>query len=160
MFLDRIEDLNIPFSTVDENGGFTPGNTQKLLSKCRERWAKTFGLVSLGKMLKGTGIALVAVVDDERFAAIKADMRTRKRRPNREVIPAGSMRLLKGKITKKTSQKMQELRSQKLTPRERSVIARRAARIRWRRERNQGALLAQVVLPPSDDGKIASPREC
>lgn len=146
MFLDRIEDLNIPFSTVDDNGGFTQGEAQKLLCKSRERWARTFGVISLGKMLKGTGIALVAVVDDERFAELKGDMKLRKRRPNREMLPAGSIKLLKGKITAKTSGKMQELRSAKLTPRQRSVIARRAARIRWRKARTSGALL-QLAEP-------------
>ena len=81
-FLDRIEDLNVPFHEIDAAGGFTPGNVQKLLSKSRERWARTLGLESLGKMLKGTGMALVLVVDDEGFAPIKEQLAKRRRRPS------------------------------------------------------------------------------
>src|ERR1700748_305782 len=78
-FLDRIEDLNTTFDQIDAAAGFTRGNTQKLLSKSRERWARTLGIESMGKMLKGTGMALVLVVDDERFAAIKAELMAGKR---------------------------------------------------------------------------------
>src|SRR5437879_1988782 len=78
-FLDRIEDLNTTFDQIDAAAGFTRGNTQKLLSKSRERWARTLGIESLGKMLKGTGMALVMVVDDERFAPLKEQLVARKR---------------------------------------------------------------------------------
>jgi hypothetical protein len=98
-FLDRIEDLETTLEQIDMAGEFARGNTQKLLSKIpgkaiqRHRDSRTdsarrtFGWKSLGKMLKGTGLALVLVIDDERFAPIRAQLAQRERpRP-----PAGKL---------------------------------------------------------------------
>jgi hypothetical protein len=90
-FLDRIEDLNTTLEQIDINGAFASGNSQKLLTKnpgkaiARKRdnrhasARRTFGWKSLGKMLTATGMALVLVIDDERFAPLKAQMMPRKR---------------------------------------------------------------------------------
>lgn len=131
-FADRIEDLNVPLTEVDAAADLTRGNAQKLLSKSDAKWARQFGWESLGKMLKGTGLALALIEDDERFAPVKAEMATRKLRPRIEKLSAESMRLLKGKITSKTSAKMLELRLEKTSPQQRRRIAKRAATARWR----------------------------
>jgi hypothetical protein len=140
-FLDRIEDLNVPFPEIDAAGGMARGETQKLLSKSRERWARTLGIVSLGKMLKGTGMALVLVVDDERFAPVKEQMAPRRRK----MPPNGSIKRPAWLITKKASQNMQELRNKKLSPRQRRLIAKRAARARWKRSRTEPAAVTPVA---------------
>jgi hypothetical protein len=88
-FLDRIDDLGIAFTEVDSAGKLTRGNAQKLLSKSDAKWCREFGWKSLGKMLKGTGLALALIVDDERFAPIRAQMSQRKwkRRPPKLLPP-------------------------------------------------------------------------
>lgn len=139
-FQDRIDELNSPLTEIDAAGGMTRGNMQKCLSDSDAKWARDFGWESLGKALKGTGLVLALITDDERFAPIREQMATRKMVPRRETLSAGSMRLLKGKITRKTSNKMQLLRNQKLSPQQRRRIAKLAARMRWaatRRERQQ-----------------------
>ena len=75
-FIDRVEDLNVSRLTIDEAGGFTPGHASKLL--CNPP-IKKLGPASLEKMLKATGLILIAAVDDERFAPVKAQMMPRKR---------------------------------------------------------------------------------
>lgn len=127
-FIDRVEDLNVTRLAIDEAGDFTGGHSAKLL--CNPP-IKNIGKVSLGKLLKATGMALVLVVDDERFAPIRAEMATRKR----PVHPNGSIRKPAWLITREASQKMQVLRNKKLSPRQRRLIAKRAAKARWNRPR-------------------------
>lgn len=146
-FLDRIEDLNTSMTEIDAAAGFTTGHTQKLLHKGgTNKWARRFAGESLGKMLKGTGLVIALILDEERFGPLKTQLAPRKRIVKHEMLPAGSMKLVKGKITPKTSIKMQVLRTQKLTARQRSVIAKRAARIRWKRSR------ATIVPEESERG--------
>jgi hypothetical protein len=77
-FIDRIEDLNVSLTEVDAAGGLTRGNMQKLLSNSNATWSRAFGWKSLNKALKGTGLVLAFIVDDERFASTKAQMVQRK----------------------------------------------------------------------------------
>jgi hypothetical protein len=76
-FADRIEDIGVAMTEVDWAVGLTRGNVHKLLSKSDARWAREFGWKSLGKMLRGTGLKLVLIVDDERFAPVLAQMTRR-----------------------------------------------------------------------------------
>lgn len=138
-FLDRIDDLNTTMGAIPD---FADGAVQKLLTKnpgkainrprdSRSASAKrTFGWESLGKMLKGTGLALVLVVDDGRFAPVKEQLAKRRRR----MLPNGSIKRPAWLITRSASQNMQVLRNTKLTPRQRKMIAKRAARARWGRD--------------------------
>jgi hypothetical protein len=91
-FADRIEDLNTPMSEIDTAAELTPGHVQKLLCKSDADWARSFTWKTLGPMLKGTGLALVLVVDDERFAPVKATLAKRRRKNSRaiarRIIPA------------------------------------------------------------------------
>src|SRR5450631_437863 len=77
-FVDRIMDLGVSLIEIDAAGGLTRGNAQKLLSKSDAKWCREFGGKSLGKMLKGTGLKLVLIVDDVRFGPIKEQMVRRK----------------------------------------------------------------------------------
>lgn len=80
-FRDRVEDLQITRIEVDAAGALQPGYSSKLL--CNPPM-KTFGRESLPRMLKGTGMALVLVIDDERFAPIKERL-AKRRRPVRAI---------------------------------------------------------------------------
>lgn len=128
MFRDRVEDLNTSRDSIDVAGKFTPGYAAKLLCNPPMRMLSR---ESLGKMLDATGMVLVAVVDDIRFAAVKSTLAVRKRR---DKLPNGSIRQPAWLITRKASQNMQFLRNKKLSPRQRRMIAKRAARARWRRK--------------------------
>lgn len=96
-FLDRIEDLNTTLAQIDMAAELG-GNITKFLGKGpsvrtwdrNHRDRRTLGWESLGKMLKGTGLALVLVIDDERFAQIKEQLAKRKNR--RQPANAGSKR--------------------------------------------------------------------
>ena len=131
MLRDRIEDLNVSRLSIDEAGGFTPGYSAKLLCNPPMRMLSR---ESLGRMLAATGMVLIGVVDDERFARVKSTLVQRKRR---DKLPNGSIRQPAWLITRKASQNMQFLRNKKLSPRQRKMIAKRAARVRWRRFRNE-----------------------
>lgn len=152
-FLDRIEDLNTTFDQIDAAAGFTRGNTQKLLSKSRERWARTLGIESMGKMLKGTGLALVLVLDDERFAAIKEQLVARKR--PRPIANASSARPT-WLFTKKKAREMATKRWSSMPEAKRKRLMRKAgkasARARRRRAKNSGALLNSGDTSPSAHG--------
>lgn len=164
MFLDRIEDLNTTFTQIDDAAGLTRGETQKLLSKSRERWARTLGITSMGKMLKGTGMVLVAVVDDERFAAIKADLIARKRPRKQANASSAKPAWL---FTKKKARELGRKRWSRLTPAQRQRLARKMgkasvkARRRKRLEeaKKSGALLTSAQSAPSPDGQTPVARE-
>lgn len=131
-FLDRIEDLNTTLEQIDMNGGFAKGNAQKLLGKGKGRLRRGFGWESLGKMLKGTGLALVLVLDDERFASMKDQLAQRKRprhAGHRQHRPTPWL------FTSKKAREIRALQISKLSPQQRKKIAKIAAGARWRAPR-------------------------
>lgn len=155
MFLDRIEDLNTTFTQIDDAAGLTRGETQKLLSKSRERWARTLGITSMGKMLKGTGIVLVAVIDDERFAAIKAELTARKR-PRKPAI-AGSTRptwLFGKKKAREMGKKRFSLMSESERKRHQRKAGKASGRARRRKARKSAALAAAGTLELGSAGVV------
>jgi hypothetical protein len=125
--LDRIDDLETTFEQIEMAGGMAHGQLQKCLTKNpgkrivqarNNRHAsnkRNFGWESLGKALKGTGLALVLVVDDERFAAIKTQLAKRRRRA--QPANAGSKRPA-WLFTKKKAREMGKKRFSIMTPAE------------------------------------------
>ena len=89
-FADRIEDLNVTQTEIDAAGGMTRGQVHRLLRKLdpedfrpsATRHCSQFAWKTLGQTLKGTGLALALIVDDERFAPVKAKM-VQRARPSR-----------------------------------------------------------------------------
>ena len=162
-FLDRIEDLNTTLEQIDDAGGLAKGNAQKLLTKIGGKRGpdrvhslkRTFGWESLAKMLKGTGMALVLVVDDERFAPIKEQLVARKR--PRQQANASSTRP-RWLFTKKKAREMGTKRWALLTPAQRKRLARKAGKASARARRRcakekTGALLTCAGSPLSADGQ-------
>jgi len=143
-FWDRIEDLNTTLEQIDMAGEFTRGNVQKLLTKNpgkrvqkpkNHRFAdakRTFGWESLGKMLKSTGLALVLVVDDERFGPVKDQLAQRKR--PRKPANAGIERPT-WLFSKKKAREMGKKRFSLMSPKERRRHQRKAAKARWAKQR-------------------------
>lgn len=81
-FRDRVEELQITRLETDAAGQLQPGYSAKLLCNPPIR---SFGKDSLPGMLKATGMALVLVIDDERFAPVKERLSLRKR-PLRSMV--------------------------------------------------------------------------
>jgi hypothetical protein len=89
-FADRIEDLNVTLTEIDAVGGIARGWTQRRLQKMdpddfrpsATRKCSQFAWKTLGQTLKATGLALALIVDDERFAPVKAKM-VQRARPSR-----------------------------------------------------------------------------
>lgn len=144
-FLDRIDDLDTTLEQIDMAGEFTKGNVQKLLTKNpgkpshvhrnhRHASAKrTFGWESLAKMLKGTGLALVLVVDDERFAPVKEQLAKRKRPRMQANARMASTPWL---FCKEKAREMGVKRWSAMTPAKRTRLMRKVAKARWRKRAN------------------------
>jgi len=161
-FMDRIDDLNTTLEQIEMAGELAKGNAQKLLTKNpgkpshkhrNHRMAsarRTFGWESLGKMLKGTGLALVLVVDDERFAPLKDQLSARKR--PRQPAMAGSTRPT-WLFTKKKARELGKKRFAVMTESQRKRHQRKAgkASARARRRRAKAATISATV-----DGCISS----
>jgi hypothetical protein len=157
-FLDRIEDLNTSLQQIDLAGGFAHGNVQKLLCKSpahlfgdhRANNKRTFEWESLGKMLKGTGLALVLVLDDERFAPLKERLMERKR--PRQPAMAGSKRPA-WLFTKKKAREFGKKRFSLMTESERTRHQRKAGKASAKARRKAGALLTSPASSPSGYGQ-------
>jgi hypothetical protein len=116
-------------------GELPRGYAAKLLCKSQKRVVKALGPHSLGKMLKGTGMALVLVVDDERFAATKEQLAMRKKPPKQNAKPLSKEALeqiISGTFANH-GRRGAVLRHASLSPSQRKKIAKAAARIRWRK---------------------------
>ncbi len=131
-FADRIEDLNTTLEQIDMAGGFAKGNAQKLQSKSKTRLARIFGWESLGKMLKGTGLALVLVVDDERFAPLKEQLGARRKPPVRSIARIGKPRWL---FTPKKASKQAKKRWAGVPESKRKKMMRKVAKAGWKARR-------------------------
>jgi hypothetical protein len=145
-FIDRAEDLNVTRLALDEAGGFTGGHSAKIL--CTPP-IKDLGKVSLGKMLKATGMALVLVIDDERFAPVKATMAKRKK----TMRAVARIRRVKGLFTKENAGKYGKKRWDGITPEIRKKIMRKVAKARWKQRRRAGASLISQNSASCADGQ-------
>jgi hypothetical protein len=160
-FLDRIDDLNTTLAQVEISGGLTCGNAYKLLRKDAGKLRsdrpntpsrRTFGWESLGKMLKGTGLALALVVDDAKFAPLKEQLAPRKRPSvHRAKAPSifGKMQEnptdIEELVKNATRARMREIgmKGNKSQKRRAAIMKRRArqrkaahaARIRWEKQK-------------------------
>jgi hypothetical protein len=157
-FWDRIEDLETTLALPS----FADGVVQKLLTKNpggsvqqprNHRSAKlkrTFGWESLPKMLKDTGLALVLVVDDKRFAAVK-DQLVKRKRPRKPAI-AGIVES-PWLFRKEKACEMGKRRFSLMTPAQRKRHQRKAAKARWAKQR-KAKQMAQIAGDPAIDQAI------
>ena len=145
-FIDRVEDLGVTRLAVDEAGGFTGGHSAKIL--CTPP-IKNLGKVSLPKMLKATGMALILVIDDERFAPIKASMAKRKK----HMRAVARIRRVKGYFTKENAVKHGKMRWDGISPEKRTRMMRRVAKARWLQRKRAGASLISGESASSQDGQ-------
>src|SRR5216684_1973878 len=133
-FNDRIEDLDTPMSEIDSAADLTPGHTQKLLCKSSADWSRSFTWKTLGPMLKGTGLALVLVVDDARFASVKATLAKRRRKNSR---PIGRRLRPAWLFTREKSREMNKKRWAGITGAERSRMMKKVRKAAWMARRRR-----------------------
>ena len=159
-FLDRIDDLDTTMSALP---GFADGVVQKLLAKNPGKSRDThvangqraFGWKSLGDMLERTGLALVLVVDDERFAPMKTEL-IKRRRKN---LPTHAGKIHpKWRFTSKTGRKARERWWNGLTDAQKKKHQRKAQRgmVASRKRKRQGALISAAALTASTHAKAAT----
>jgi hypothetical protein len=131
---ERAESLNISRNTLDEAAGFTPGHASKLLAP---RPIKNLGPVTLGLMLQGLGVQLLLVEDPDALKRISSQLT-----PREVSVPVLSLSwgrakhlLVSKRWVKKNGRKGGKQRAKNLSPRQRSAIARKAAKARWTKPR-------------------------
>jgi hypothetical protein len=115
---------------LDEQAGLADGHSGKLLSP---RAVKTFGRVSLGRILAATGLVLVLAMDvDAQPIGDACDDACDETGANH----AQHWRSVKGRAW---ARRMAARRALKLSAEQRSAIARKAAETRWQRKRSIAA---------------------
>lgn len=156
-FADRIELLNATLTEIDAAGGMTRGQMQKLLRKfdpndfrpsAKRKYSRGFGWETLGDSLKGTGLALALIVDDEKFAPIRAQMAKRER-PTRSIV---RVRRPKWLFTPEKARKISKKRWEAIPKELRAAMmkkATKAAKAAARARRRQRMARAQKCPAPS-----------
>lgn len=130
-FVDRVDDLKTTRISIDEAAGFAPGYSAKVLCTppMKTLGRDSVGRDGLGKMLKATGMALILVIDDERFAAIKEQLAVRKR-PSRSIVRQTRPTWL---FTRSKASQISKNRWSSVSPAERSKIMKRIRKAASRR---------------------------
>jgi hypothetical protein len=148
-FADRIEDLNTPLTEIDVAAGLTQGHMQRLINADPEAWrpkgkrrqSREFGWKTLAAALKGTGLALALVIDDERFASLKKQFKRK-----RKVRAVARIRRIKGFFTEQNAAKHAKKRWEGVPDLKRARLARKAANARWKAVRRRKALAGASLI--------------
>jgi len=157
----RANELQVTREGLDAVSGLQNGYCAKLLAPVP---IKAIGPVSMGPLLGALGLMLIVVEDAEMLARIASQMQLRER-----PIPADADH--KMPTTKRRKRwrfpkgpefaKLMRARSLvKMSDAERRRLARRAARLRWRRRRKVKAAAEPSVaaaLPPAQESKSSRP---
>lgn len=133
-FADRVEELNTPLTEIDAASGMTRGNMQRLLRSAdpkdwrpsnKRKQSRAFGWETLGNALEGTGMVMVLMIDDARFAAIKQQLPKRKRKDLPRIVGKRRPAWL---LTPKKASKLREKWWSSLTPAQQKKHQRKAQR--------------------------------
>lgn len=138
-FRDRVEELQATRLEIDAAGKLQPGYSAKLLC---DPPIKSFGRESLPRMLKATGMALVLVIDDQRFAITKAQLSKRKR-PNRAIVRRVIPKWL---FKPEKAREMGKKRWQGVSDAERTRIMKKVSKAALRARRRKARLAAQQEI--------------
>lgn len=129
----RVRELNVHGERFDEFAGLPQGYLSKLIGM---RPVKRIGMNSLGPLLDALGLKCVLVENEETTKRLKN--RVKSRNPN--LVRAGSTHVV---LTWRFMQKIQRAggraRAIKMTPAQRRRSARKAARMRWLKQREAEA---------------------
>jgi hypothetical protein len=121
----RREALDLSYSAIDDIAGLPAAYTSKLLAM---RPGRSLGKLSLGLILGTLGLKLAVLEDEEALSKVRGRFTKRRvtsQQHARESVRAGDSAWGRGMQAKWMSQ---------VSPRQRSALARRAARARWARQ--------------------------
>ena len=120
----RIAELDISGERLDELAGLPRGYFQKLVGT---RPKKRLGLRSLGDVFGALAIKAVLVEDPAALAKVSSRLVKR-----RQVVPSAAVHIeISHRFLRKIGAFGGKARAAKLTPRQRSMLARKMARARW-----------------------------
>jgi hypothetical protein len=128
---DRREQLNIAFTTLDRAAYLTSGHASKILSPSRLKRA-TFE--TLDFLLPALGVKLALIEDSESLERLKK-FPTREAKVSARCVPwgrPGTQTVVSLRFVRRIARAGGEARARALTPAQRSAIARKAAKARWR----------------------------
>ena len=121
----RIGELNVPLDQLDEIAGLPTRYLSKILGPAQVR---RFSMQSLSPLLGALGLKCLFVVDQEAVARFGARLRPRDRR----AIRSGTTEVrFSQRFMRKIQAKGRKARFDKMTPQQRSALARKLNRIRW-----------------------------
>jgi len=146
----RAHELQLTHQTIDSVAGLQDGYTSKLLAP---KAIKNLGPVSFEAMLGALGLAVVVVEDPEQVKRVEGRW-TKRERPARrpasitasiehevpmtlQVTPAFKRLLDRPDFLQRLTSAGGKARAEKLSPFRRRMIAKKAARTRWNRERER-----------------------
>ena len=121
----RVAELQLAGETIDEVAGLPARYTAKLL---RPMPVRRIGMLSLGPLLGALGLKLIVVEDEDALRRVAG--RLKRRNPNLVRSAASEFRL-SHRFLRKIASKGGTARDAKLTPEQRSELARELNRIRW-----------------------------
>ncbi len=125
----RKAELGLSDATVDSISGLALGHTGKLLGPAQ---VKTLGKVSMGLMLQALGLVLIVAEDPEQTERMRAQYVQRESGSVRDGNYASPVsKRLMSRVFTPFAKQGGIARMSKLSPEQRSDLARRAARKRW-----------------------------
>jgi hypothetical protein len=128
----RADQLKLSRATIDALAGLSEGHASKLLCLSHP---KILGEKSFGLLLTALGLRLVPEADPEALAKYAARCEPRAEHQVRHRSHNAGIRPKAWLFNAARARKAAVLRMQKLTPRQRQQLARRAARARWEKAR-------------------------
>ena len=130
----RVRELQIKGAAFDEFAGLPDGYLSKLIG---ERPVRRIGMTSMGPVLAGLGLRCLFVEDPEGTKRLKS--RLKPRNPSFvRIMPAAAGILFTARMLKRIRRMGGRARMARLTPQQRSELARKAALARWRKARSLG----------------------
>ena len=139
---ERASTLGMTDAILEEIGGFTRGHVGKLLGAARP---KNLGPLTFGMMLGALGLKFAIIEDAEATARIKARFdpsKKSKRMPTMvriDLSPEVAAAVFSDHF-KRISRLGVAARMEKMSPRQRSQAARKAAKARWKKGRNKPSM--------------------
>jgi hypothetical protein len=134
---DHCDRIGMSRMELDGEAGLTDGHSAKLLSA---RARKKLGIVTLGRVMAAAGLVLIVAIDpDAPYRDLDvSNIESKRQRYDR----AKHWRNIKGSAW---GRRLVAMRNVKLSPEQRSEIARNAARARWSRANDKAPPLTEAA---------------
>jgi hypothetical protein len=131
---ERKDQLGISNNCLDELAGLSDGYANKLMARPP---AKNLGTLTFDLLLQALGLKLIVVEDIETMQRYASQLVQRQEKQVRTPKVMGMARKHNAPwlFSKRKARKLRELQLMIFTPEEQSIIARKAARNRWKRWR-------------------------